>query len=401
MINKLIKRLFEPRHFWRKVGFDELSELYTAQFLRSLAVHLIGLFTPLYLYELGYPLTEILLYQVGWFMIRPAFDLISAHIVARIGPKHTMLLSAFIHVIYLSLLLTLSTLDWHVLLIAPVGSLAYSLHILAVQVDFSKIKHVEHGGKELSYMVIVERVGAILGPLAGGLIASLYDPRYTIGLAMLILLASTLPLFFTPEPVETNQKIKFKGMDWRSHKRDFLSVIPLTIENAVSIIVWPLYIGVFILGDNTFAKLGLIIALSTLSSIIFSKTLGNLIDDRKGRSLLRAGAVASSLVHLARPFVNNVVGATAVNIAHEPATAAHRIPYMKGLFDAADSLPGYRIAYITTTCIIDNIARLIFFLLLWAGMYIFEPREVLVATFFVAAVAALATMVEKFRALDK
>ena len=148
MIQKLIHKILEPRHFWRTVGFDELSELYTSQLLRSLAISTIGVFTPIYLYKLGYSLSSM-------------YDFFSAFVVARIGPKHTMLLSSIIHVIYLSLILTIGDLHYPIMVPAMVGSLAYSLHLLAVQVNFSKIKHVDHGGKELGYMVVVERLGGV------------------------------------------------------------------------------------------------------------------------------------------------------------------------------------------------------------------------------------------------
>ena len=136
MLRNFISKLLEPRHYWRTVGFDELSELYTAQLLRSLGISLIGLFTPIYLYKIGYSLSSIALFHVFWFLFRPIFDLLSAHIVARIGPKHTMLLSSFVHITYLGLVMTLQDLRWPLILVASLGSFAYGLHMLAVAVDF-------------------------------------------------------------------------------------------------------------------------------------------------------------------------------------------------------------------------------------------------------------------------
>jgi len=222
MFQNFLSRLLEPRHYWRNIGFDELSELYTAQLLRSLGISLIGLFTPIYLYKIGYSLQEIALFHVAWFLFRPLFDLASARIIARIGPKHTMLLSSFIHIIYLGLIMTIQDLKWPLILVASVGSLAYGLHLLAVAVDFSKIKHTKHGGKELGYLDSMQKVGGVLGPLVGGLIANYSDPRYAIALAMLVLLASAIPLFMSSEVVMVNQKITFRGLPYRKHIRDYL-----------------------------------------------------------------------------------------------------------------------------------------------------------------------------------
>lgn len=400
MISKLIHKLLEPRHYWRTIGFDELSELYVSQLLRSLGVSLIGLFTPIYLYKLGYSLTDIALFHVFWFLLRPVLDVVNGFIVAKIGPKHTMLLGAFMHVVYLALVLSLKDMHWPLFLVAGVGSSAYALHLIAMYVDFSKVKHSTHGGKELGYLAVVERVGGALGPLAGGLIASFYDPRYTVGLAMFILILSAIPLFFTAEAVQVNQHISYKGLDYKSHIRDYISVLPFTLENVVSAIVWPLYAAVFLLGANTFAKLGAIATLSTISCIVLSRYIGSVIDDKKGRSLLRGGVVLNAIVHLVRPFIGGVSGVVVVNVVNEPITAAYRMPYMKGFYDASDSLPGYRIAYLSSMNVVDSCARLLFWLCVWVLMHYFVEKNVLIGTFYAASLFSLGILLEKFKALQ-
>jgi MFS family permease len=400
MIQKLFYNLLHRQHYWQTIGFDELSELYSAQLLRSLGISLIGLFTPIYLYTIGYSLIDIALFHVFWFLFRPLMDIVSAHIIAKIGPKHTMLLSAFMHVVYLGLVITLEDLRWPLLLVATMGSFAYGLHILAVMVDFSKVKHSDHGGKELGVMEIMQKVGGILGPLVGGLIANYSDPRYTIALAMLMLLISAVPLFFSNEPVRLDQKITLKGMNYRAHIRDYFSVAPLMVENAISIIIWPLYAAIFLLGENTFAKLGAIAALSTIASLVVTHTIGVLIDARKGRLLLRASLVGNAVVHLFRIVATGPLSVLGINLANEPLTAGYRMPYMKGLFDAADSLPGYRIAFLASTSAVDSFARLLLWVALWLGLMAFDQQSVLKASFALGALCSFAVMTERFTALD-
>src|SRR4051812_29274710 len=107
MLRKLIKRWLRPKHFWRDVGFDELSEIYISMMFRALALSVVGIFVPIYLYKLGYGLTSILLFYGTFSFMRMLCDVLAGYTVARIGPKHTMLMSTFFQIINLALLLSL------------------------------------------------------------------------------------------------------------------------------------------------------------------------------------------------------------------------------------------------------------------------------------------------------
>jgi hypothetical protein len=78
MLQKAIHKILKPRHFWRDIGFNELSELYTSMLIRSLATSLIGLFVPIYLYKLGYSVRSIFLFFIIFFSVRIFCDIASA-----------------------------------------------------------------------------------------------------------------------------------------------------------------------------------------------------------------------------------------------------------------------------------------------------------------------------------
>jgi hypothetical protein len=204
-----------------------------------------------------------------------------------------------------------------------------------LQVDFSKVKHSEHGGKELSFITICERIGSSLGPLVGGLVASFINPQATIFIAILIMLASLVPLFQTKEPMRVKQKIVIRGFPWRRHKNDFLSAPFFGIENVVSIVVWPLFAALTIFTTNTYASVGLLVSISTAAALIAIYVIGQLIDKHKGLLLLNASASANAIVHIFRMFVTTPAQAIFISFINEPMTASYRMPYTKGLYDAA------------------------------------------------------------------
>lgn len=400
MVQKAIKKLVEHRHFWRTVGFDELSELYTSQLLRSLAASLVGIFVPIYLYKIGYSLPAITSMYLVWFLVRPLWAYVSARIIGSWGPKHAIALSVIIQILYLTLVLTQEHTRNPLWIIGVVGSFSFGLYMMAFEVDFSKIKHTEHGGKELGFLSICERIGAVAGPLVGGLVATIFDPRYTIALAIVVLIASLVPIFMTDEPTRVNQRIVIKGFPWRRHRRDFFVSTAFILENVISITIWPLYLGVFVLVSNTYAVLGLLTAVSTGVALLAIMAIGKLIDKNQGKRLLNIGAYTNAVIHLFRPFVTSPLGALGIGLINEPVTAMYRMPFIKGRYDASDSVPGYRIVYFMLLEWVNAVGNVIFWGSLTIALLIGPEKLALQGTFILAALLSIAITRQRFAALQ-
>src|SRR5690606_24247459 len=93
MIQKILNLIRNRGHSWRSLSMSELGEIYSAMMLRSLALSVIGVFVPVYLYQNGYDVIQILLFFAVFFLNRTIFDVVAGYLVARWGPKHTMMLS--------------------------------------------------------------------------------------------------------------------------------------------------------------------------------------------------------------------------------------------------------------------------------------------------------------------
>jgi MFS family permease len=280
------------------------------------------------------------------------------------------------------------------------GSISYALFIIGIEVDFSKVKHTEHGGKEISFIMIFERVGASIGPLLGGFIASFINPQLTIFIATLIMVISLVPLFLSSEPVRTKQKLIIKGFPWRRHKRDFLSAPFVGVENIISIMIWPLFIALTIFQNNSYAAIGVLASVSTALALIAIYLIGRLIDQSKGLIMLKVGAILNAVLHIIRPFIITPLGALIVSFINEPLTASYRMPFSKGLYDAADSVTGYRIVYLT---LFDSF-RMLGLFIFWLGAYIasfFVTNDINILKFMfvIGGISSLGILLQKFPAL--
>ncbi len=400
MLKRLIYRLTHRHHYWRTIGFDELSELYASMMLRSLAGSLVGIFIPIYLYTLGFTIQEILTFFTVLMTAWGLFALVNGLIVARIGPKHSMLLSYMIQIITMAQFAGMSY-SWVALALAGLTmAFGHSMFFVAFHVDFSKVKHSDHGGKELGWLSIMEKGGNAIGPVAGGLIAYFIDPKYIFVVGGVILLMGAVPLFFTAEPTRTNQKISFKDLRMRSLWRDYVSYIAIDIEHSTHIVIWPLFAAVFILIDNPYIKLGSLASVSIIMAILVARFYGKVVDDHKGRALLKSGITANVFLFLIRPFVGSYSGVLAVNIAHEGVSAAYRMPYYKGFYDRCDDLPGRRIVYIASMEAFGVLGRALFYGLGVGLLYFVNDKTGLSILFVVASLVSLLVLLEKFKALD-
>lgn len=396
MIKKAMHQFLKRSHFWRDTGFDELSELYISSMLRSIALAIFSIFTPFFLYQQGYSAAAILSLFGCFFAVRAAADIGAGYFVGRFGPKHTMILSNFMQIISSSLLLTVPQQHWNVILLAIPWAIANSLFFISYHVSFSKIKHTPKAGAELGHMQTFEKIGYLLGPLVGGVIGSVFGPEYIFVTATLLLIISLWPLFLTSEPTKVHQKIDFKSLPIRKIKRDMFTYASLGLENTLCINAWSFYVAVFLLSGAVYAQLGTISAIGVLAAVLSAKAIGHLSDSRLARPIMRVSIGFNMVLHAVRPFVSGVAGVLAVNVANEAVTSGYRMPFMKGVYAAADDLPGYRIVYISTLESISSIAKgtAWFFLAILAT--VLSLNTVLIVGFAIAAIASIGITKERF-----
>jgi hypothetical protein len=389
MVEKIIHKVLAHRHFWRDISFNELSELYASMLLRTLALSLIGLFIPIYLYLQGYSVRDVFLYYFILYAVRALLDICSAFIVGRIGPKHTIGLSTVVSIVHLVMLLTLKELGWPLPVLALLNAAAASLFFVAFHTDFSKIKDSKHGGKEIGYMTMIEKLGGVLGPLVGGALATFLDARYTIIVAISVLLVSLVPLLMTNEVVKVHQHITFRGFPWRSQTKQLISYSCNNTENIICLLLWNFYLALVVFKTGTYAKIGAITALTTALSFFFARYIGKHVDSKNGQKLLRVGVVSNSLVHVMRLFVGAPLAAFGVNAINEPITMCYRMPYAKNYYDTADTLPGYRIAFIALNEATSAFTRSLLWLTLLIASYHVSEITAIKGAFIAAAFLSL------------
>lgn len=377
---------------------SELGELYVSMTLKSLALSLVAVFIPVFLYQEGYSVESIAMFYAFYFTLRIAFDLLAGYLTALVGPKHMLAYSYILLIVFLGLLITLPEYGWPLFAIAIVKALYNSFFFIAYHVDFSKVHSVARGGAELSLMNILVRAAAAAGPFVGGLVATLVAIEATIGLALILVLIAIWPLMMSEEPIKKQRGMDLSSFSLRQNLANVTSYSALGVSRQIGLAVWPLYISIFIFTDDIYAKVGLVTSISIGVSLLVARLYGKIIDKDAGRTLLNASSVMSSLTHFFRPSINTLGGVSLINMVSELADTGVILPFTKGLYDEADYAKD-RIAYIAMMEAFLAAVRAVFWLMLAWAIMAFNEQQALTASFSVAAAASLLVAIQRFGAL--
>jgi MFS family permease len=401
MLQKLIYRLFSGRHYWRTVSFDEVAELYASRLITVFAVNIVNMFAAVYLYKLGYNVQFIAFLYAALYAAKVPFSIIVAKYAAYFGPKHGIFMANILRIPSLisfsSVQFSVEYAFWAVLIFGIFQQMSATFYDLCYLIDFSKVKHSTHAGKEIGTMQIFEKVARVLSPLIGGALATIYGAEVVIVIACVLFAVAAIPLFRSVEPTKTRNKLKLSGYPWQLSMPSLLSETAVGTDFVASGVAWTLFVSTIVfagLGDSVYAALGGLASLGVLVSMLAAWTFGQLVDRHKGGVLLALGTVANAVIHAFRPFVSSGAGVMGINIANETATSAYAMPFMRVMFDVADS-SGFRIAYFMYIEMAVNIGAAAMCLILALAVSSLGVAGGLTATFIIAAVYELVMLVSR------
>lgn len=400
MFKSLLHTIFHRRHFWRHATFSEIAELYASRMLRMSAIHIIGAFMSIFLFQLGYSVMEIAFFWAAFYFFKVVAALPVAAFVGWIGPKHSILISNLLYIPSMILFAMLPAFGpWLLLPILLLQGTSASMYSIAYSIDFSKVKSTEHAGKEIGYMNIIEKLTTGLSPLIGGFLAFIAGPQVVIIISAILFALSAVPLMRTGEQVNTRIKLKFRGFPWRLLLRHSLAQVSYGFDVFASGTVWTLYTAVVVIGissnNEIYAASGILLSVIFFAALIASYTFGKIIDRRRGKELMRAGAIANALTHFMRPFTGSPIAIAGLNATNEVATTGYTMPYTRALFDNAD-LSGARTTYLGLTDLIANFGAGVGALVLAFMVPYLGEQPTLTNFFFISAAVALLVLTARF-----
>lgn len=276
-------------HFLRN---RELNELYASMAIRAFAMAMISIFVPIFLLELGYSLSSVLVYYAILNGAHALFVFPAAKISSRYGFKHAMFFSILILLIFYAFLNTLEANAWPLWWLAIIFGASNALFWMGYHSDFSKISTKSKRGQQVGFSNVFAFAGSIVGPLFGGLIVTFTNFQVLFTVVSFVLLASAIPLFMSKdkhEPIRMAFPRIFSGRSIRSS----IAFMGHGIESSAGSILWPIYIFGAVL--KSFSVLGIITSLSYLFALVSTLIIGKISDIRR-RLVLVTGSFLNAIV---------------------------------------------------------------------------------------------------------
>ncbi|MDO9399462.1 MAG: MFS transporter [bacterium] len=366
----------------------EIAELYISVAIKTFALSMISIFEPLYLYELGFSISQILFYfaltYILYFFVVP----LGGKIINRFGFEHSNLFSIPFCILYF---LTLYFISFNSFLIflAPIFSVIYKmLYWPSYHADFAKYGVEKERGKEVGILDSISQLFGAIGPLIGGLIIVFFGFNVLFIVVSCVLLASAIPLFTTKEKFISQEKFYYKKCFERlfsQRNRKCMWKFMGIGEEMISFVVWPIFIFLII---KNYSIIGGLISLSILISIFVTSYMGYSFDNGNGKKMLRKNLILFFILWLVRGFINTTAGIFLLELFNKITYAGVRIPLMAHTYKKANEYGTLKYAIFFEQSLI--IGKIFIALIVGLLFFIFGTGFwVWIAAFFIAGLCSL------------
>ncbi|NQV12089.1 MFS transporter [Candidatus Uhrbacteria bacterium] len=309
----------------------ELDELYVMTAIRGFATSMIGIFIPIYLITLGYSLSAVLIFYIVRQAVYWVASFPAAYLDARFDFKHTMLISMPFLVIFFSLLATLQTMSWPLWVLAVASGIELGIFWTSYHTDFALMSDGKSLGKEVGFVQFCTKISNVAGPLAGGILISMFGFTMVLVIVNLLLVISILPLFISKD-IHSKVKISFKNTFFGKGWKDYIALAASGFEAGVAGVIWPIFIFFYVVSD--FTTVGLVTTVSLAFSIIAVVMAAELADKHRDL-IMRLGAWMHAIVWGLKAFVVSAGHVFVSDSFHGTSRTLMMVPFNAKMYNKA------------------------------------------------------------------
>lgn len=343
-----------------------MRELFVSTTFVNLALAMVTIFEPIYLYQTGYSLNQIMLFYFItyglYFFIIPY----GAKFSGRFGYEQGIFAGTIMYVIFYLSLFSISY--WPFMFyIAPIlYAVQKMFYWPAYHADFAKFSDNKEEGRSVSSITAIISIVYILGPVIAGFLVAEWGYGALFTVASILFLASNIATLITKEkfkPISFKYANSYKTLFSKENRQSLFAYIGYG-EELIVLVAWPIFISIVIV--NLF-DLGLIVTLATLVTTIAVLYIGKLTDSKNKRKILSLGSIFYSLAWFFRIFVSTTSGVFFVDTMSRLGKDVVSVPLVSLTYEQARDLEAqqkkssvlYRIAFFEMALIVGKVLAII------------------------------------------
>lgn len=335
--------------------------LYTNRQIKEMAVGLLGLFLPIFLFQIYGSINLVLLFYLISFSLYLFLVVPGAIFATKITFNKAMLLSIFGGIFYY---VSLIFFELNILLFSALAILAITLSRILYWVPyhsgFAKFTDRKTRGRTIGLLSSVSSLFKIFLPIVAGFIIAQYGFNVLFILVIAVYAASIIPLTLTPLINEYYTFSYFQTWKILFHPRDRKILITYMAEGAEGIIgavIWPIFIWQVLAGN--YQVVGLVASLIVLVTIVLKLLMGKYTDQFSKKKLLKYGTVLYSLGWVLKIFVETAFQIFVVAGYHQFSSVVMRTPFETLMYEKAADAGHYVDEYTVLREMSLNIGRIL------------------------------------------
>jgi len=293
-----------------KALHNKFNDLVIADTFRLLALSMISVFIPIFLYEnIGLSLWAIAWFELTTFIISIFLHYMAIPLTGKIGVKKIMTTSYIVNsftclILYFGIQLNASLGSFYfIALITIFNALPLSMYWSAHHIYFIKSTSSKNGGEKLGILQSIPLIISIAGPFIGSILIVRYSFREVFLFSTLLLIAASFSLFFSDD-IKIKIKLSWSEiLDVKNFKKNSVFFLQGLGYCATSFI-WPMLLFI---SSVHLVLMGFFYLLSNLFSALMVYFGGKKVDQDGSSQIIKIGAFGHSLSMILRAISTTFV----------------------------------------------------------------------------------------------
>lgn len=270
-------------------------------FLRSLGMGAVALFVPVYLYQL-FGLKTVILYILSCRLSEIFLTYPAAKFISKIGYRKSTIIGTILLLLTI-VMLKLSQNNWSWMwlnvIFSPLAALLYWLprHLLILSTK------EDNYGQTISIFHAAMRWSAVIGPILGGLLISVWRFGGLFDWGMVFIAVSIVPLFWEPDKLNWQFHLQdfWTKVESGWFRKDLIAYVGYGLEETMFEYFWVIFL--FINLQESHLGLGVYKTILLLASSVLVFVVGRYLDKHYKNKFMMTASIILGVLWLFRGFV--------------------------------------------------------------------------------------------------